>query len=430
MKLWEKGYTIQNVVEKFTVGKDRELDLRLAKYDILGSKAHATMLQKIGILTEDELSQIQKALNELLTLVDKGEFKIEEEFEDIHSKVEYELIQRVGEAGKKIHTARSRNDQILVDLHLYIKDECLSLQRLIKSLFDRLLALSNQHQSVLMPGYTHLQVAMPSSFGLWFGAFAETLIDDLIQLNATYTIANQNPLGSAAGYGSSFPIDRQITTDLLGFNTLKFNVVAAQMSRGRLEKSMAFSLSSLSNNLSKLAADICLYSNQNFNFISFPKDLTTGSSIMPHKQNPDVFELVRAKCNQIEGMPNEISLLLSNLTSGYHRDFQLLKESLMNGIDTMKEILEVCDFMLQHIEVNKEILDSPIYEHLFSVEEVNKLVMGGMTFRDAYQKIGKDILESNFKSNTSSLHHTHQGSLGNLCSLEIKRKMESHLIVE
>lgn len=427
MKLWDKGYTTDNIVERFTVGNDRQLDMKLAKYDVDGSIAHALMLCKIGVLTDDELKPLVTALMEIRRSIEDGTFVIEDAFEDVHSKVEYELVQKVGEAGKKIHTARSRNGQVLVDLHLYVKDEIKVIKVLISNLFDVLMMLSEQHKDVLIPGYTHMQVAMPSSFGLWFGAYAESLIDDVIQLNAAFQIADQNPLGSAAGYGSSFPIDRNMTTNLLEFSTMRYNAVAAQMSRGRLEKSTAYGLASVAGTLSRLSADVCLYMSQNFGFISFPKELTTGSSIMPHKQNPDVFELIRAKCNRIESVPNELALITGNLTSGYHRDYQLLKGSIMETIDTVKDLLEVTAFMLPHIQVNKDVLDNPIYDHLFSVEEVNKLVMGGMSFRDAYRQVGQDILEGRFKPEKGSLNHTHQGSIGNLCLDEIRAKMEQQL---
>jgi argininosuccinate lyase len=354
--------------------------------------------------------------------IDDGTFTIEEEFEDVHSKIEFELTKMIGDTGKKIHTARSRNDQVLVDLHLYAKDEIEQIKTLTNNLFNTLLSLSEQHQSVLMPGYTHLQVAMPSSFGLWFSSYAESLIDDMIMLNAAAQISDQNPLGSAAGYGTSFPIDRKMTTALLGFETMKYNVVAAQMSRGKLEKSLAFAMASVAGTLSKLSADVCLYMSQNFNFIGFPKELTTGSSIMPHKQNPDVFELLRAKSNKIQNLPAEIMLITNNLTSGYHRDFQLLKENLMEAIDVLKDNLEVCNFMLQHVQVHTTILADDKYDHLYSVEEVNKLVLSGMSFRAAYQKLGKEILAGNYAP-SKEVVHTHEGSIGNLCLDEIKKKM-------
>ena len=423
MKLWDKGYTTDNLVERFTVGNDRELDLKLAKFDVQGNVAHAKMLEKIGLLTAEELSAILKGLEEIQQTIDEGTFTIEEEFEDVHSKVEHELTKKIGEAGKKIHTARSRNDQVLVDLHLYTREEIVLIKGLIKQLFDTLIELAEQHKDVLIPGYTHMQVAMPSSFGVWFSAYAESLIDDLTMLNAAYKISNQNPLGSAAGYGSSFGIDRSMTTELLEFESMKYNVVAAQMSRGKLEKTVAFALASVAGTLSKMSADICLYMSQNFNFLGFPKELTTGSSIMPHKQNPDVFELMRAKCNKIQNMPTEITTITNNLTSGYHRDLQLLKENLMESIDALKDNLEVCNFMMQHVQVKENILDNDIYDYLYSVEEVNRMVMSGMTFRDAYKKLGKEILEGNFKPN-KEVKHTHEGSIGNLCLEEIKAKFQ------
>ena len=423
MKLWDKGYTTDNIVDRFTVGKDRILDLKLAKHDITGNIAHAKMLHKINILTENELEDILEGLTQIQLTIDDGTFTIEENFEDVHSKVEFELVRLIGDAGKKIHTARSRNDQVLVDLHLYVKEEIEHIIELTKTLFDTLITLSDKHKNVLIPGYTHMQVAMPSSFGLWFSAYAESLIDDVILLKAAYKISDQNPLGSAAGYGSSFPIDRTMTTDLLGFKTMKYNVVAAQMSRGKLEKTTAFAMASVAGTLSKLSADVCLYMSQNFNFLGFPKELTTGSSIMPHKQNPDVFELMRAKCNKLQNMPSEIMMITNNLTSGYHRDFQLLKENLMEGIDTMKDNLEVCNFMLQHIIIKDNILENDIYDYLYSVEEVNKLVLKGTTFRDAYQQLGKEILEGNFTPG-KEVNHTHEGSIGNLCLKEIKAKFE------
>lgn len=423
MKLWDKGYTTDNLVERFTVGNDRELDLKLAKFDVQGNVAHAKMLEKIGLLSTEELSDILIGLEEIQQTIDDGTFTIEEEFEDVHSKVEHELTQKIGEAGKKIHTARSRNDQVLVDLHLYVREEIGLIKGLVKQLFDTLMQLAEQHKEVLIPGYTHMQVAMPSSFGVWFSAYAESLIDDITMLNAAYKISNQNPLGSAAGYGSSFGIDRTMTTELLEFESMKYNVVAAQMSRGKLEKTVAFALASVAGTLSKMSADICLYMSQNFNFLEFPKELTTGSSIMPHKQNPDVFELIRAKCNKIQNMPTEITTITNNLTSGYHRDLQLLKENLMESIDTLKDNLEVCDFMIQHVQVKNNILDNDIYDYLYSVEEVNRMVMSGMTFRDAYKMLGKEILEGNFKPNKEVIH-THEGSIGNLCLEEIKVKFE------
>lgn len=422
MKLWDKGYTTENIVDRYTVGNDRILDLKLARHDVAGNIAQAKMLNKIGIINKDELQDLLSALQEISDDIEAGTFSIDDEFEDVHSKIEFELVEKIGDAGKKIHTARSRNDQVLVDLHLYVKEELEVIKTLTKALFDTLINLAEQHKNVLMPGYTHMQVAMPSSFGLWFSAYAESLIDDVIMLNAAHKIADQNPLGSAAGYGTSFPIDRKMTTELLGFETMKYNVVAAQMSRGKLEKTTAYALASLGGTISKFSADVCLYMSQNFNFIGFPKELTTGSSIMPHKQNPDVFELMRAHSNKIQNLPVELSFLTNNLTSGYHRDFQLLKESLMAAIDQTKDNLEVCHFMLQHIIVNEGILNNPIYDYLYSVEEVNKLVMDGISFRDAYQKLGKEIMQGNFNP-SKEVNHTHEGSIGNLCLEEIREKM-------
>ena len=426
MKLWDKGANTETIIEQFTVGNDRLLDVQLAKYDVLGSLAHAAMLHSVGLVNDDELLGIEKELNLLLKAIEQDDFAIEESFEDIHSKVEYVLTEKLGEAGKKIHTARSRNDQVLVDLHLFVKEEIKEIKVLVKSLFDRLIALGEQHKNVLIPGYTHLQVAMPSSFGLWFGAYAESLVDDVYFLNAAYGVADQNPLGSAAGYGSSFPIDRQQTTDLLEFKELKYNSVAAQMSRGKLERSLAFAMSSVAGTLSKLAMDVCLYMNQNFGFISFPAELTTGSSIMPHKKNPDVFELVRAKCNKIQALPTELITITNNLPSGYHRDFQLLKESLLPAIETMKSCLFITEYMLQSIIINDNTLDDPKYDYLFSVEVVNALVQQGLSFRDAYRQVGKDIEEGKYKP-MKDLVHTHIGSLGNLANDRIRLKMEQAL---
>ena len=424
MKLWEKGYNADDIVERFTVGKDRILDLRLAKYDVLASTAHAKMLHKIGILKDKELDDLLCGLDKIKSTIQDDTFTIGERFEDVHSKIEFELTQMFGDTGKKIHTARSRNDQVLVALHLYVKDEIQEIKILTKNLFDTLMYLAEQHQSVLIPGYTHLQVAMPSSMGLWFSSYAESLVDDMILLNAAKKISDQNPLGSAAGYGTSFAIDRTMTTELLNFETMKYNVVAAQMSRGKLEKTLSFAMASLAGTLTKFSTDVCLYMSQNFNFIGFPKEFTTGSSIMPHKQNPDVFELLRAKCNRIQNLPAEITIITNNLTSGYHRDFQLLKEILMDSIDSLKDNLEVCNFVLPHIEVKPNILENSIYDYLYSVEEVNKLVMNGMSFREAYQQLGKEILEGNY-SPSKEVRHTHQGSIGNLCLNQIREKMKN-----
>lgn len=426
MKLWDKGYDTNAIINQFTVGNDRELDLRLAKYDILGSIAHSKMLESIGLLSKDELKEITLGLEKLLQSAENGDFKIEEAFEDVHSKVEFELTQMIGEAGKKIHSARSRNDQVLVDLHLYLKDEIKSIQKKIDHLFDILLKRAEETRSILIPGYTHMQVAMPSSFGMWFSAYAEQLIDDQIQFEASYKISDQNPLGSAAGYGSSFPIDRKMTTDLLDFTQLKVNSVAAQMNRGKLEKSMAFSISAIASTLNKLSMDICLFVSQNFDFIKLPKEYTTGSSIMPHKQNPDVFELIRGETSLLQSLPMEIALLTNNLSSGYHRDFQLLKENLFGGIDKIKELLDIVIHVIPEIEVNEDILDDSMYDFVFSVEELNKKVLSGMSFRDAYKELGKSILEGNF-SPSKTIQHSHIGSIGNL-SLEMIRLKKEELL--
>lgn len=427
MKLWDKGQqSTENIIEQFTVGEDRILDLEIAGYDLQASKAHAQMLNQVGLLTDPEWKKIKKELDRLSGQVENGTFTIEEDFEDVHSKIEYELTQALGETGKKIHAGRSRNDQVLVCLHLYVKDQILKIKSLIEELFDQLISLSEEHKEVIIPGYTHMQVAMPSSFGLWFGAYAESLIDDLHQLNAAYKIADQNPLGSAAGYGTSLPLDRKMTTDLLGFDTLKYNSVAAQMSRGRLEKTTSFGLSSVAGTLSKMGMDICQYMSQNFGFISFPDKLTTGSSIMPHKKNPDVFELVRAKCNSIQSLPNELTLITNNLPTGYHRDYQLLKEKLFPAVETLKSCLYISTFMLEHIQVNTEVIEDEKYQYIYSVEEVNKKVLEGIPFRKAYQKIGKAIEQDDFKP-SRKLNHTHEGSIGNLCNDEIKEKFEQAL---
>ena len=421
MKLWNKGYSTDKKIDLFTVGNDRELDLILAKYDVIGNIAHAKMLHKIGLLSSDEKDSLEKELEAILKTIEAGDFTIEETFEDVHSKVEYLLTEKLGDTGKKIHTARSRNDQVLVDVHLYLKDALNEVSCDIDVLFDLLIELAEQYKNVLLPGYTHLQVAMPSSFGLWFSAYAETLIDDLYFIKAAYKVADQNPLGSAAGYGSSFPIDRDATTALLHFETLKFNSIAAQMGRGKLEKSVAFALSSVAGTLSKMCMDICLYMNQNFNFVSFPDELTTGSSIMPHKKNPDVFELIRGKCNKLQALPYEFTLITNNLPSGYHRDLQLLKEGLIPSISTLKSCLEMLTYSLKNIKVNTTILEDEKYVYLFSVEEVNKLVQNGIPFREAYQIVGKNIDEGRFQPD-KKVEHTHKGSLGNLCLDEIVKK--------
>ncbi|WP_457618738.1 argininosuccinate lyase [Lutibacter sp.] len=421
MKLWDKGFSTDKKIDLFTVANDRELDLVLAKYDIIGNIAHAKMLHKIGLLTATEISDLEIELKAILKTIEKGEFVIEDSFEDVHSKVEFLLTEKLGDTGKKIHTARSRNDQVLVDVHLYLKDALIEINEGVDDLFELLIKLAKQYKDVLLPGYTHLQVAMPSSFGLWFSAYAETLIDDIYFLKAAYKVADQNPLGSAAGYGSSFPIDRDFTTKELNFETLKFNAVAAQMGRGKLEKSVAFALSSVASTLSKMSMDICLYMSQNFGFISFPDELTTGSSIMPHKKNPDVFELIRGKCNKLQALPYEFTLITNNLPSGYHRDLQLLKEGLIPSFSTLKSCLEMLTYSLKNIQVKTNIVEDEKYIYLFSVEEVNKLVQSGVPFRDAYKIVGKNINEGNFNPDKNVVH-THKGSLGNLCLDEIVEK--------
>ncbi len=423
MKLWDKGFSTDQKIDHFTVGNDRELDLQLAKYDVIASKAHAKMLGKIGLLTQEETLALSNELDTIFASIENGTFTIEASFEDMHSKIEFLLIQKLGDTGKKIHTARSRNDQVLVAMHLYLKNELKEIKEQTKTLFDLLLKLADDHKEVLLPGYTHLQIAMPSSFGLWFSAYAESLIDDMYFINAAYKVADQNPLGSAAGYGSSFPIDRSFTTNEMGFETLKYNVVAAQMGRGKVEKATAFGMGSIAATLSKIAMDICLYMNQNFDFISFPDELTTGSSIMPHKKNPDVFELIRAKCNKIQAVPNQLTLITNNLPSGYHRDLQLVKEVMVPAIQELKACLDIMIFSLKEIHVNQDILDDPKYDYLFSVDTLNELVLGGMPFRDAYKKMGQEIQDGVFTPKRD-INHSHEGSLGNLCLEEIRDKME------
>ena len=426
MKLWDKGYEIEAEIENFTVGKDRELDLLLAPWDVLGTIAHITMLESIGLLEADELTQLKQELIAIYQTTLSGEFEISPGVEDVHSQVEQMLTERLGEMGKKVHSGRSRNDQVLVDLKLYFLNCIRELVELIQPLFDTLLELSERHKEVLIPGYTHFQVAMPSSFGLWFGAYAESLIDDVVMLHAAWKVADQNPLGSAAGYGSSFPLDRSMTTRLLGFSTLSYNVVYAQMGRGKTEKLLSFALSSLASSLNKLASDVCLYMSQNFAFLSFPDALTTGSSIMPHKKNPDVFELVRARSNRLQALPGEISQIISNLPSGYHRDLQLVKESLLPAIEEMKSCLRITDHMLQQVIVSEEVVQDSKYTYLFSVEAVNREVLKGVAFREAYRKIGTQIEEGHFEPDRT-VEHTHEGSIGNLCLPEIREKMKAEL---
>ncbi|NER14741.1 argininosuccinate lyase [Leptobacterium flavescens] len=423
MKLWDKGFSTDKKIDHFTVGSDRELDLLLAAYDVKASKAHAQMLGETALLSEQETEELLGELDHILSTIEKGEFTIEDEFEDMHSKIEYLLIQKLGDTGKKIHMARSRNDQVLVAIHLYLKQELEEIKTQSRELFDLLLSLAEKHKDVLLPGYTHLQVAMPSSFGLWFSAYAESLIDDLYFVNAASKVVDQNPLGSAAGYGNSFPINRKHTTESLEFATLKYNVVAAQMSRGKAEKSTAFALSAIASTLSKLAMDICLYMSQNFDFVSFPDELTTGSSIMPHKKNPDVFELIRAKCNKLQAVPNQLMMMTTNLPSGYHRDLQLTKEIIVPAIQELRSCLEMTVFTLKDIRVNQNILEDPKYDYLFSVDTLNELVLQGMPFRDAYKKMGTDIEAGNYQPK-KDIDHTHEGSIGNLCLKEINAKMD------
>ena len=426
MKLWNKGFEPDKLIEDFTVGADRELDLRLARYDVQGSMAHIRMLESIGLLDSSELPVLLEALDRIAQSIERGEFTIEEGVEDVHSQVELMLTRELGDLGKKIHSGRSRNDQVLVDLKLFMRDEMRTVAKAVKRLFDRLQSLSNEHKGVLMPGYTHLQVAMPSSFGLWFGAYAESLVDDLEMVAAAYNIANQNPLGSAAGYGSSFPLNRTMTTELLEFADLHYNVVAAQMSRGKTERAAAYAIASVASTLGKLAMDVCLFMCQNYGFVSFPDNLTTGSSIMPHKKNPDVFEIMRGKCNRLQAVPNEISLLTANLPLGYHRDLQLLKDIIFPATTTLCQCLEMCDFMLEHIIVKQNILDDERYNYLFTVEDVNRLALSGIPFRDAYKQVGMAVQRGEYTP-TRSVEHTHEGSIGNLCNNKIAAKMDKVL---
>ncbi len=426
MKLWQKENTsIMAVVENFTVGRDKEFDLSLAKYDVQGSVAHVKMLGEVGLMPKEEAEKAVTALREIENEIQNNNFKIDEEVEDVHSQIELLLTQRIGETGKKIHSGRSRNDQVAVDIKLYLRAEILNIKNEVKQLFDLLIEQSEKYKNHLLPGYTHLQIAMPSSFGLWFGAYAESLIDDLELVAASYSVTNKNPLGSGAGYGSSFPLNRKLTTELLNFSGLNVNSIYAQMSRGKTEKIVSMGLACIAATLSKLAMDCCLYLNQNFKFISFPAELTTGSSIMPHKKNPDVFELIRARCNRIQSVPNELTLLLNNLPSGYHRDLQLTKEILFPSIEELKFCIQLMMLMLNNIEVKENILADEKYKYLFSVEAVNELVNKGMSFREAYRKIGNDIEQNKFSFDTARpLQHTHEGSIGNLCNIEIQKSMQ------
>lgn len=426
MKLWQKDNTsVSGIIEKFTVGRDKEFDQLLARYDVQGSIAHVTMLGEVGLMTPDESAIAVKALKDIAALIEAGEFRIEDSVEDVHSQVEYMLTKSIGDTGKKIHSGRSRNDQVAVDIKLYLRAEILDIKKSAGELFELLISQSEKFKNTLIPGYTHLQIAMPSSIGLWLGAYAESLVDDLEMLAAAYRIVNKNPLGSGAGYGSSFPLNRSRTTELLQFRTLNWNSVYAQMSRGKTERTTAAGLAAIAATLSKLSMDCCLYLNQNFGFISFPAELTTGSSIMPHKKNPDVFELIRAKCNRLQSIPNEITLLINNLPSGYHRDMQLTKEILFPAIEELKACLQLMQLMISHMEVRENILDEEKYRYVFSVEAVNDLVNKGIPFRDAYQQVGNDIEKGVFHFDYKrQLHHHHEGSIGNLCNDQIRKEME------
>ena len=426
MKLWSKGFEINKEIERFTVGRDREMDLYLAKYDVMGSMAHITMLNSIGLIADDELPVLLKELRKIYAICEKGEFVIENDIEDVHSQVELMLTRALGDMGKKIHSGRSRNDQVLVDLKLFTRAALREVVEGTKTLFDELIAKSEQYKNVLMPGYTHLQIAMPSSFGLWFGAYAESLTDDMLYLQSAYKMTNRNPLGSAAGYGSSFPLNRQMTTDLLGFDTMNYSVVYAQMGRGKLERNVAFSIAGLAGTLAKLAFDACMFNSQNFQFVKLPKECTTGSSIMPHKKNPDVFELIRAKSNKLQSLPTQVTLIQNNLPCGYFRDLQIIKEVFLPAFDELKDCLNMTAYIINKIEVREDILDNPMYDPIFSVEEVNRLAVEGMPFRDAYKKVGLDIEAGKFTPN-KNIHHTHEGSIGNLCNDRIQALMQSIL---
>jgi argininosuccinate lyase len=422
MKLWDKGTSVNSLIESFTVGKDREMDLYLAKFDVLGSIAHAKMLQSINLLTMGELVELQAELVNIHEIIEKGDFRIEEGVEDVHSQVELMLTRKLGDTGKKIHSGRSRNDQVLLDLKLFTRSEIQNLVMLVCGLFEKLMAKASINREHLMPGYTHLQVAMPSSFGLWFGAYAESLVDDLVLLKAAYQITNQNPLGSAAGYGSSFPLNRQMTTELLGFDSMNYNVIYAQMGRGKMEKTVAFALSSVAATISKFAFDVCLFMSQNFGFVSLPDELTTGSSIMPHKKNPDVFELVRSHCNKIQAIPYQISLMTNNLPSGYFRDLQILKEVFLPAFQELSDCIRIAGFAIENMAINTNVMADERYKFAYSVEDVNKLVMQGVPFRDAYKQIGSQINAGTYEP-TREINHTHSGSIGNLCLDEIAEKM-------
>lgn len=423
-KLWEKNVQVDQEVDTFTVGKDREMDLYLAKYDVLGSMAHITMLESIGLLTKEELTVLLAELKNIYAVADSGQFVIEEGVEDVHSQVELMLTRRLGDTGKKIHSGRSRNDQVLLDLKLFTRAQIQEVVELVSGLFEVLISQSNRYKDVLLPGYTHLQIAMPSSFGLWFGAYAESLADDLQMMQAAYKVCNRNPLGSAAGYGSSFPLRRQMTTDLLGFDSLDYNVVYAQMGRGKMERTVAFAMAGIAATLSKLAFDACMFNSQNFGFIKLPDQFTTGSSIMPHKKNPDVFELTRAKCNKLQGLPQQITLISNNLPSGYFRDLQIIKEVFLPSFDELKDCLRMVTHMMREVKVNEQILDDDKYALLFSVEEVNRLVLEGVPFRDAYKQVGLNIEAGKFIP-VKKVHHTHEGSIGNLCNDQVSALMQN-----
>ncbi len=425
-KLWEKNFEVNKEIERFTVGRDREMDMYLAKYDVLGSMAHITMLESIGLLEKDELEKLLAELRHIYQLCEDGEFVIENDVEDVHSEVELMLTRKLGDIGKKIHSGRSRNDQVLVDLKLFTRHELMEVVENVKTLFDELIQKSNQYKDVLMPGYTHLQIAMPSSFGLWFGAYAESLADDMLYLQAAWRMTNRNPLGSAAGYGSSFPLNRQMTTDLLGFDSMDYNVVYAQMGRGKMERNVAFAMATVAGTLAKMAFDACLFNCQNFQFVKLPKECTTGSSIMPHKKNPDVFELIRAKSNKLQSLPQQIMLIMNNLPVGYFRDLQIIKEAFLPAFDELNDCLRMAAYIINKMKVNDHILDNQMYDPMFSVEEVNSLAAAGMPFRDAYKKVGLEIEAGEFVAN-KNIHHTHEGSIGNLCNDKIEALMEQTL---
>ncbi|MDD6783894.1 MAG: argininosuccinate lyase [Bacteroidaceae bacterium] len=417
-KLWEKNVEVNAEIDRFTVGRDRELDLCLAKYDVMGSMAHITMLESIGLLSKDELSLLLKELRNIYDVAQKGDFVIEDDVEDVHSQVELMLTRKLGDIGKKIHSGRSRNDQVLVDLKLFTRDRLMQIVDKVMTLFNALQRQSEKCKDVLMPGYTHLQVAMPSSFGLWFGAYAESLVDDMLFLKAAYKMANRNPLGSAAGYGSSFPLDRAMTTRLLGFASMNYNVVYCQMGRGKTERNVCGALAGVAGTLAKMAFDACMFNSQNFAFVKLPAECTTGSSIMPHKKNPDVFEVMRAKCNKLQGLPSQILLIMNNLPSGYFRDLQVIKELFVPAFDELEDCLDMATYIIERIEVNRQILDDPRYDAMFSVEEVNRRVLEGVPFRDSYKQVGLEIEAGSFVPN-KNIHHTHEGSIGNLCNKEV-----------